>query len=66
MIVWDLSFQVYADIMPEPEESTVIQTIIADTVETVTESYLNGKTPSFMYGGYGVRAVEKIVPKTRQ
>lgn len=66
MIIWDLSFQVHADFMPEPEESTVIQTIIADTVEEVTEGYLNGLTPTFMRGGYGVRAVEKIVPKNRQ
>ena len=66
MIIWDLSFQVHADFMPEAEESTVIQTVIADTVEEVTEGYLNGFAPPWMYSEYGVRVVEKFVPKIRQ
>lgn len=63
MIVWDLSFQVFADFMPEPEESTVIQTVIADTVEVVTENYLHGVMPRFMSRRYGMKVEEDFVPK---
>lgn len=66
MITWDLSFQVFADFMPEPEESTVIQTVIADTVEMVTEGYLNGVMPKFMSRRYGLSVEEDFAPKIRQ
>ena len=59
MITWDLSFQVHADIMPVPEESTVIQTVIADTVEMITDSYLEGNIPEFMNGKYGLKIKEE-------
>ena len=59
MITWDLSFQVHADIMPEPEESSVIQTVIADTVEIVTSAYIDGITPEFMNRNYGIKVKEE-------
>ena len=67
MIVWDLSFQVHADIMPEPEESTVIQTVIVDTVEMVTDAYIDGVIPEYMNGTYGLKVRETFEPsrKTR-
>ena len=68
MIVWDLSFQVHADIMPEPEESTIIQTVIADTIERVTDAYIDGIIPEYMNGTYGLKVRETFEPsrKTRQ
>jgi hypothetical protein len=68
MIVWDLSFQVHADIMPEPEESTVIQTVVVDTVEMVTDAYIDGVIPEYMNGTYGLKVRETFEPsrKTRQ
>lgn len=60
MITWDLSFQVHADIMPEPEESSVIQTVIADTVEIVTNAYIEGITPEFMNRNYGIKVKEEF------
>ena len=65
MISWDLSFQVHADIMPEPEESTVIQTVIADTVEMITDAYVQGHTPEFMNGRYGLKVRETFEPKIK-
>ena len=66
MIVWDLSFQVFADIMPETEESTVVQTVIADTVEVVTDAYVNGVMPEFMNSRYGLKVRETFEPSSRK
>jgi hypothetical protein len=67
MITWDLSFQVFADIMPEPEESTVIQTVIMDTVESVTDAYINGVMPEYMsVGRYGLNVRENFEPSYRK
>ena len=64
MIVWDLSFQVFADYMPTTEESTIIQTVIADTVEIVSDEYVRtGKMPEYMNGRYGLKVREEFVPK---
>ena len=66
MIVWDLSFQLFADIMPETEESSIVQTVIADTVEVITDAYVNGVMPEFMNGRYGLKVRETFEPsKTR-
>lgn len=66
MIVWDLSFQVSADYMPQTEESTVVQTVVVDTVEAVTKAYVEGVDPYFLKGGYGVSVEEDYVRETRQ
>ena len=64
MIVWDLSFQVHADIMPEAEESSVIQTVIIDTVEAITDEYVKGVEPEYMKSVYGINVEENFEPKS--
>ena len=65
IIVWDLSFQVHADIMPEAEESTVIQSVIVDTVEAIADAYVDGVIPDYMNGTYGLKERETFEPSRK-
>lgn len=60
IIEWDLSFTVFANIIPKYETTHVIQSVIIDTVETVVNDYENGIIPDYMniHGKYGVKVYE--------
>ena len=48
ILQWDLSFTVFADIMPiNTEEMSVIETVMMDTIEANTEQFYHGKLPDW-------------------
>ena len=59
-IIWDMSFSVFADIIPPYEKSSVIQKVVIDTAEMITSDYVHGKEPVFLKGKYGVETTEKV------
>lgn len=48
IINWELSFSVFADIMPiNTEEMSIIETAMMDTIEANTEQFYHGKFPDW-------------------
>lgn len=63
LITWDLTFTVYANIIPpDYESSAIIQKIELDIGE-ITSAYTQGTTPSFLRGPYGYEYNEYSIPQ---
>ena len=57
LISWDLSFEVYANIIPPGDEISVINKIQIDT-DTMISKYIEGETPSYIDSMYGIELRE--------
>ena len=48
ILQWDLSFSVFADIMPiNTEEMSIVETVMMDTIEANAEQFYHGKFPDW-------------------
>ena len=48
ILSWELSFSVFADIMPvNTEEMSIVETVMMDTIEANTEQFYHGKFPDW-------------------
>ena len=58
-MIWNLSFTVYADVLPAYDRTPIIREISVELGEKIKE-YASGTTPAFMNTSHGIDVEEKL------